>query len=83
MSIEKNLHSVFLSYVRDKNIPITVFLVNHVKLQGVMAWFDEESLLLSRDGYTQIVYKHAISTVMPVEELNMYDLLELDNHGNK
>jgi host factor-I protein len=46
-------------------VPVTIFLVKGVKLQGVVTWFDPFSLLLRRDGNAQLVYKHAISTIMP------------------
>ena len=55
----------FLNDIKDKKVSVTVFLINGVKLQGVITWFDETSLLLRRDGHTQLVYKHAISTIMP------------------
>ena len=67
MSAEKkqNLQDTFLNSVRKSKTPLTIFLVNGVKLQGVITWFDNFSVLLRRDGHTQLVYKHAISTVMP------------------
>jgi len=46
---------------------VTIFLVKGVKLQGVITWFDAFSLLLRREGASQLVYKHAISTIMPTE----------------
>ena len=55
----------FLNKLRDDEISVTVFLVNGVKLQGLITWFDNNSLLLRRDGHTQLIYKHAISTIMP------------------
>jgi host factor-I protein len=61
----KNLEQSFLDHVSKNNMPLTVFLVNGVKLQGAVTWVDETSLLLSRDGHSQLVYKHAISTIMP------------------
>ena len=57
---------------KDKN-PVTVFLVNGVKLQGIITWFDTFSLLLRRDGVSQLVYKHAISTIMPTEPLSFFE----------
>ena len=53
--------------------PVTVFLVNGVKLQGIITWFDNFSVLLRRDGHTQLVYKHAISTVMPGAPIQLFD----------
>ena len=52
---------------------MTVFLVNGVKLQGIITWFDNFSVLLRRDGHTQLVYKHAISTVMPGAPIMLFD----------
>ena len=59
------MQDVFLNHVRRSKTPVTIFLVNGVKLQGIITWFDNFSVLLRRDGHTQLVYKHAISTVMP------------------
>ena len=67
MSNEKpqNLQDQFLNHIRKQKTPVTVFLVNGVKLQGIVTWFDNFSILLRRDGQSQLVYKHAISTIMP------------------
>ena len=61
----QNVQDVFLNFIRKNKTPVTVFLVNGVKLQGIVTSFDNFSVLLRRDGHTQLVYKHAISTVMP------------------
>lgn len=68
-----NLQDTFLNYVRKNKMAVTVFLVNGVKLQGVITWFDNFCVLLRRDGISQLVYKHAISTVMPSEPVQLYD----------
>jgi len=60
-----NLQDVFLNFLRREKLPVTMFLVKGVKLQGIVTWFDNFSILLRRDGQTQLVYKHAISTIMP------------------
>jgi host factor-I protein len=60
-----NLQDVFLNYLRREKLPVTMFLVKGVKLQGIVTWFDNFSILLRRDGQSQLVYKHAISTIMP------------------
>src|SRR5918998_6421977 len=60
-----SLQDQFLNAVRRAKTPVVIFLIKGVKLQGVVTWFDAFSLLLRRDGGTQLVYKHAISTVMP------------------
>ena len=73
--IEKkdNLQDVFLNNVRKNKTSVTVFLVNGVKLQGIITWFDNFCILLRRDGHSQLVYKHAISTVMPSAPVQLYD----------
>ena len=60
-----NLQDAFLNLLRKNKIPVTMFLVKGVKLQGIVTWFDNFSILLRRDGQAQLVYKHAISTIMP------------------
>ena len=71
----QNVQDVFLNHVRKSKTPVTVFLVNGVKLQGIITWFDNFSVLLRRDGHTQLVYKHAISTVMPGAPIMLFDPL--------
>lgn len=68
-----NLQDVFLNAVRKSKTPVTMFLVNGVKLQGVITWFDNFSVLLRRDGHSQLVYKHAISTVMPASPVQLFE----------
>jgi host factor-I protein len=60
-----SLQDQFLNSIRKSKTPVTIFLVKGVKLQGIVTWFDPFSLLLRRDGNAQLVYKHAISTIMP------------------
>ena len=62
---QSSLQDTFLNSVRKNRNPVTLFLVNGVKLQGVITWFDNFSVLLRREGTVQLVYKHAISTIMP------------------
>jgi host factor-I protein len=69
----QNLQDTFLNHVRKQKIPVTVFLVNGVKLQGVITWFDNFCVLLRRDGMSQLVYKHAISTIMPGGPISLFD----------
>jgi host factor-I protein len=69
----QNVQDVFLNKIRKDKMTVTVFLVNGVKLQGVVTWFDNFSLLLKRDSHVQLVYKHAISTIMPGGPLSLYD----------
>ena len=62
-----SLQAHFLNSVRRAKLPVTIFLVKGVKLQGSITWFDAFSLLLRREGASQLVYKHSISTIMPAE----------------
>ena len=70
---KQNLQDVFLNHVRKEKVPVTIFLVNGVKLQGVVTWFDNFCVLLKRDAQSQLVYKHAISTVMPSQPISLWD----------
>jgi len=69
----QNVQDVFLNHVRKNKLPVTIFLINGVKLQGVISWFDNFSVLLRRDGHAQLVYKHAISTVMPAVAVQLFE----------
>jgi host factor-I protein len=75
MSSERsqNLQDTFLNFVRKNKIPLTIFLVNGVKLQGIVTWFDNFCVLLRRDGHSQLVYKHAISTIMPGHPVQLFE----------
>ena len=68
----QNVQDVFLNHVRKNKVPVTVFLVNGVKLQGNISWFDNFSILLKRESQIQLIYKHAISTIMPSGELDLF-----------
>ena len=70
---KQNLQDTFLNSVRKTKTPLTIFLVNGVKLQGVVSWFDNFCVLLRRDGQSQLVYKHAISTIMPAHPVQLYE----------
>ena len=69
----QNVQDVFLNNIRKNKTPVTVFLVNGVKLQGVVTWFDNFCVLLRRDTHSQLVYKHAISTVMPSMPVQLFE----------
>ena len=69
----QTVQDVFLNKIRKEKMTVTVFLVNGVKLQGVVTLFDNFSMLLRRDSHVQLVYKHAISTIMPGGPLNLYE----------
>jgi host factor-I protein len=73
----QNLQDLFLNSLRRSKTPVTMFLVKGVKLQGIITWFDNFSLLLRRDGQSQLVYKHAISTIMPAHGFDVDQFREL------
>ena len=73
MTDKQNLQDAFLNNLRKNKIAATVFLMNGVKLQGIVTWFDAFSVLLRREDHVQLVYKHAISTIMPNQPINLYE----------
>ena len=77
---KQNLQDAFLNAVRRSKTPLTIFLVNGVKLQGVVSWFDNFCVLLRRDGQAQLVYKHAISTIMPAQPVQLYEPADEDGY---
>ena len=67
----ENLQETFLNQLRKEKLSVTVFLINGVKLQGIITWFDNFSILLKRDTHIQLVYKHSVSTIMPSEAISL------------
>lgn len=78
----QNLQDVFLNKVRKEKLTVTVFLMNGVKLQGVITWFDNFSMLLRRESHAQLIYKHAISTIMPNGPLKLHDDSDEDSSND-
>lgn len=78
MDRSQNLQDVFLNTARRQHISVTLFLVNGVKLQGLITWFDNYSILLKRDGHIQLIYKHAVSTIMPATAIDLLEQLPDD-----
>ena len=79
----QNLQDQFLNLLRKNKIPVTMFLVKGVKLQGIVTWFDNFSILLRRDGQSQLVYKHAISTIMPSTPIDARQFGVTGDNGKK
>lgn len=69
----QQLQDSFLNTVRKQQIPTTIFLINGVKLTGYVHSFDNFSVLLQREQHSQLVYKHAISTIMPSAPISLKD----------
>jgi len=71
---KQNLQDAFLNAARKSRTPLTIYIVNGVKLQGVVTWFDNFCILLRGEGRPpQLVYKHAISTIAPNTPLPLFD----------
>lgn len=66
-----NLQDVFLNQIRKENIPVTIYLVNGFQLKGLVKGFDNFTVILEFEGKQQMVYKHAISTIMPMRQVNL------------
>jgi host factor-I protein len=78
-----SLQDHFLNSVRRAKLPVTIFLVKGVKLQGVITWFDAFSILLRREGASQLVYKHSVSTIMPSEAPPGFVATKAEEHAGK
>ena len=74
----ENLQETFLNQLRKDKLSVTVFLINGVKLQGIITWFDNFCVLLRRDSHSQLVYKHAISTIMPAQPVQLFESEEAE-----
>jgi len=77
-----NLQDMFLNSLRRSKTPVTMFLVKGVKLQGIITWFDNFSVLLRRDGQAQLIYKHAISTIMPGQPIDLAEIEKSFDEAN-
>lgn len=69
----QNVQDVFLGHLRARKTPVTIFLMNGIKLQGVIDWFDRFSVVLRRDRHSQLVYKSTISTIVPMMAVQLFD----------
>lgn len=78
-----SLQDQFLNALRRGKTPVTMFLVKGVKLQGIVTWFDNFSVLLRRDGQSQLIYKHAISTIMPAAGIDIAGIVAAMGDGGK
>jgi host factor-I protein len=70
-----NLQDTFLNQLRKENILVTVYLVNGYQLKGHVKGFDNFTVVLENDGKQQLVYKHALSTIMPMRNVNLQALV--------
>ena len=65
-----NLQDNFLNQIRKDNIPTTIFLINGYQIKGTVKSFDNFTVLLDVEGKQQLVYKHAVSTIIPLKQIN-------------
>jgi host factor-I protein len=73
MSARPHLQDAFLTHLNEKKVPVTVYLLNGIKLQGFIDWFDRFSVVLHRDGRSQLVYKSTISTIVPMTAVKLFE----------
>ena len=76
-----NLQDIFLAQARRERRTVTLFLMNGFQMRGVITGFDAFVVVLTTDGKQQIIYKHAISTIVPERPLPLYDPLPEDGLG--
>ncbi len=76
MKKNTNLQDTFLTKARRQNVPLTVFLVNGFQMRGTVRGFDPFVVVLDVEGRQQMLYKHAISTVVPLSPIDLRDALE-------
>ena len=65
------MQTTFLNKIKKDEQSVTIFLINGVKLSGIVTSFDNTTILLSRDNNTQLVYKQAVSTIMPSKSVEI------------
>ena len=73
MNGKANLQEIFLTKARRDRMPVTMFLINGFQLRGVITGFDAFVVILDTDGKQQVIYKHAISTVVPLRPVEFTD----------
>ena len=71
MQKTQNLQEGFLNRVRTERVGVTVFLVNGFQMRGTVRGFDNFVVLLESEGKQQVIYKHAISTIVPLKTVNL------------
>ena len=76
MKINANLQDLFLLSARRERVSVTVFLVNGFQMRGVVTGFDSFVVMLESDGKQQMLYKHAISTIVPLRPISLHEEAE-------
>lgn len=70
---KNNLQDIFLTRARKENLPVTLFLVNGFQLRGTISGFDCFVVVLDSEGKQQVIYKHAISTIVPLRSISLME----------
>jgi host factor-I protein len=73
MEKTKNLQDIFLSRARADKLSVTVFLMNGFQLRGVVRGFDSFTVIVDSEGKQQLIYKHAISTIIPPHPVDLHE----------
>jgi host factor-I protein len=68
-----NLQDVFLNQVRKERVPVTVYLINGFQFKGIVKGFDQYSLIVDSEGKQELIFKHAVSTIMPIKPVSILE----------
>ncbi|MDR0904412.1 MAG: RNA chaperone Hfq [Ruminococcus sp.] len=68
-----NLQDVFLNQVRKEKVPVTVYLTNGFQFKGIVKGFDTYSIIVDSEGKQELIFKHAVSTIMPIKPVHILD----------
>ena len=78
-----NLQDVFLNKARREKIALTIFLTNGFQFKGTVKGFDTYVVILDSDGKQNLVYKHAVSTIIPAKPISILDSVDRDEEGDR
>ena len=73
---KNNLQDIFLTKVRKQSLPVTVFLMNGFQMRGIVTGYDPFVVVLDSDGRQQVIYKHAVSTIVPIRPVELREMEE-------
>ena len=74
MNKQQNLQDIFLNQARRNGVPLTVFLMNGFQIRGVCTGFDNFTVVMNSEGKQQLIYKHAISTIIPMRPIGLDEM---------
>ena len=76
MQKKTNLQDLFLLRIRQDRLPVTLFLVNGFQMRGIVTGYDPFVVVLDSDGRQQVIYKHAVSTIVPIRPVELWETEE-------